>query len=175
MIGLTFGGGDYGDIAGGVFEQLRPRAEAAVLDSVLMAEGTAKEILSTPGRGRVYERGEWDVSFVARSKTLGGSVFSKKGRNLSVVSFTANRGKASNTHQASAPGDPPAPDTGDFRNKVTHTLPEWKGDVVSAQWGTNDERAPWFEHGTEDMAPRPWARPTEEQVRPTIEARLEQI
>jgi hypothetical protein len=57
-------------------------------------------------------------------------------------------------HQASAPGEPPASDTGLYGASITQAL---EADVqgLVEKIGTNDKRGPWLELGTRNMAPRP--------------------
>lgn len=70
-------------------------------------------------------------------------------------------------HRASAPGDPPAPDTGLYRASWTWRLGEdARGPYVEI--GTNQKRGPWFEFGTRRMAPRPHLRPTINSLRDEI-------
>lgn len=57
-------------------------------------------------------------------------------------------------HQASAPGEPPASDTGNLVNSITTRYAgEYSGFVtVGAEYG------PYLEYGTQKMEPRPFAR-----------------
>ncbi len=58
-------------------------------------------------------------------------------------------------HQASAPGEAPAVDTGAYINSVNSTFPSSLTGMVS----TNQEQAEALEYGTERTAPRPvWGR-----------------
>lgn len=66
--------------------------------------------------------------------------------------------RGSVTHQASAPGQPPAPDTGTLRASVHTDLSEIAGLV--ARVGTNKAYGYWLEVGTSRMAARPWLKPT---------------
>lgn len=60
------------------------------------------------------------------------------------------------THQASAPGEPPASDTGRLANSITTSYDQEKLiGVVSA----NTEYAPYLEYGTSKMEARPFMRP----------------
>lgn len=60
-------------------------------------------------------------------------------------------------HRASAPGQPPAPDTGRYRSSWTFQVGE-DSDGPYVDVGTNDKRGPWFEFGTRRMQARPHAR-----------------
>jgi phage gpG-like protein len=110
-------------------------------------EGAIKEELSHPGTGVVYVVGR------------------TKGR----LRKDGTRGKGkSTTHQASAPGEPPAPDTGLLRNSIHHEVDDDKATV-----GTNLEYAQPLEFGTTSagkghhtvIAPRPFMRPALAKVR----------
>jgi HK97 gp10 family phage protein len=57
-------------------------------------------------------------------------------------------------HQASAPGEPPAVDTGALRNSIGH---EAVGDVLRV--GSGLDYSAYLEFGTPKMEPRPFARP----------------
>lgn len=61
------------------------------------------------------------------------------------------------SHQASAPGQPPAPDTGSLRAN-TNADPDLKqdGDDISGRVLANSEHAAWLERGTEKMSARPY-------------------
>lgn len=64
----------------------------------------------------------------------------------------------SRTHQASAPGDPPATDLGRLGASITHALGHDDRGLLS--WvGSNVSYAPHLERGTTRMAPRPFLRP----------------
>jgi phage gpG-like protein len=65
------------------------------------------------------------------------------------------KGRVYGLHRASAPGDPPAPDTGRLRNSVSSDV-EAVGNVVTGTVSTNAEYAAHLEFGTERIAPRPF-------------------
>jgi hypothetical protein len=70
-------------------------------------------------------------------------------------------------HRASAPGAPPAVDTGKYRSSWTYAVGEdVQGPYVDI--GTNDIRGPMFEYGTRRMRPRPHARVAANEVRSKI-------
>jgi len=69
---------------------------------------------------------------------------------------TYRRGKV--THRASAPGQPPAVDTGRLRSSITYELGT-SGRVLVARVGTNVNYARHLELGTSRMRPRPFLRP----------------
>lgn len=71
------------------------------------------------------------------------------------------------THQASAPGEPPAVDTGRHINSITteYDQAQLAGTVVFRA-----KYAAALEYGTSRMAPRPYARPALANMRDSIEA-----
>lgn len=79
-------------------------------------------------------------------------------RNMEISYYTNNKKKA---HHPSAPGNPPAPDTGNLRNSINYEIQkdEYK---VTGIVGTTQKNPPYgqfLEYGTLKMAPRPWLRP----------------
>lgn len=104
------------------------------------------------------------------------------------VLLTPGRGRVYGRHQASAPGEPPAPDSGTLQRSVTH---EALSEAV-VRVGTNVEYAPLLEFGTlprgrkanprsgrgrlgsrlGGIAPRPHARPAERMAEPAMTAVL---
>lgn len=106
-------------------------------------------IRSGPKTGRLYELGETEVSF----KTAGGDE----------VSFTARKGQAAKQHQASAPGEAPANETGNLAAGIkAEQVGELAWEVVFSA-----EYAAALEFGTEDgkIAARPVLGPALESVR----------
>lgn len=67
-------------------------------------------------------------------------------------------------HRASAPGQPPAVDTGKYRASWWWRTGSEAG-VDYVEIGTNDKRGPWLEHGTTRMSPRPHVRRTANEMR----------
>lgn len=66
-------------------------------------------------------------------------------------------------HQASAPGQPPAVDTGRLRSSYTwRTGEDFRG--VYVEVGTNVVYAPWLEFGTRYMQARPHLRPAIDEL-----------
>lgn len=99
------------------------------------------ETLSQPGSGRIY------------NKTRTTQARDDKGRFVKGSKTTSKV-----AHQASAPGEPPAVDTGQYRQS-------WqvrKRAQAEYAVGTNQERAPALEFGSRTIAPRPHARPSVE-------------
>lgn len=75
-------------------------------------------------------------------------------------------------HRASLPGQPPAPDIGDLRKKVTHEVVV-QGDEVIARVISPQRYTLPLELGTERIAPRPFLRPTLQRMRAAALAFLE--
>jgi HK97 gp10 family phage protein len=70
------------------------------------------------------------------------------------------------THQASAPGEAPASDTG---NLVRNITVEVDPSIMSATVVSNDAYAELLEFGTTKMAPRPYMRAALDSMKDTIE------
>jgi HK97 gp10 family phage protein len=75
-------------------------------------------------------------------------------------------GGLNTTHQASAPGDPPASDTGNLINSIGT---DFRRAELSVLVGTEVEYAPFLEYGTRRMAPRPFMRPAYQSREAAIE------
>jgi HK97 gp10 family phage protein len=69
-------------------------------------------------------------------------------------------GRIYGKHQASAPGQPPATDSGGLVKSIS-----WRtfNRGLSAETGSNIFYAPFLEDGTSKMDPRPWLRPAYEK------------
>lgn len=68
------------------------------------------------------------------------------------------------THIASAPGDPPAVDTGHLRASISSKLAVDEGGL-HARIGSNLNKAVYLELGTRRMAARPFLRPALDSIR----------
>lgn len=100
-------------------------AHPALVRAALVLVGEVKLMLSRPGTGRLY-------------------------KSRGIRSRLARRGtkrRAQQTHRASAPGEPPAPDTGQLRASVTNL--EQGGEVLVA---TVQHYASALEYGTKSRA-----------------------
>lgn len=72
-------------------------------------------------------------------------------------------------HQASAPGQTPAPDTMKLMNSIDYSTTKLpNGTEVAA--GTSSEVGGYLETGTSKMAARPWLRPTFQKMAPKLVA-----
>jgi len=113
---------------------MKPRASRFVDRIAHRIEQEDKVLLSQPGSGRIYKRG-----------------------NVS--------------HQASAPGEPPAIDTSDLINSV-HVEKEGS---LTALVVEGAEYSADLEYGTTKMAPRPHLTPAVEKVRPEWSKGLKEL
>ncbi|BDP42923.1 hypothetical protein DAETH_28920 [Deinococcus aetherius] len=116
-------------------------AEQAVAQEAQRLRNEVVEQLSQEGKGRTYE--------FEREFLKGDGTTAKVGQRRGVP------------HTASAPGDPPAVDTGRLRQSIVALK------IAPGRWrvGTNVEYAFWLEFGTRRIAPRPFMRPAAEKVR----------
>lgn len=74
------------------------------------------------------------------------------------------------THRASAPGEYPMSDTGNFASTIHAVYPS-PGNLHGVV-GTGDKRGPWFEFGTSNMRPRPWLLRSFERAQIGVEQEL---
>lgn len=113
-----------------------------------------------PGPGH-YDRRMRDA--VKRGVFRAGSIL----RNSIIRSFDPPKsgdlyrvpGTKSKVYQASAPGEPPAVATGNLRRNIEVLMRGQEEATVGVHDVTRVEYAPYLEHGTRKMAPRPWLRP----------------
>ena len=86
------------------------------------------------------------------------------------------RGKRGRTHQASAPGEPPANDTGRLASSLRA---EVSTEALTASLIAGTTYAIHLEYGTTKMAARPFMRPAAEKVAPKgvelIRAQLDKV
>lgn len=79
--------------------------------------------------------------------------------------------RGSRIHQASAPGEPPAVDTGKLKNSIRSEQIAVTKAIVSA----SAEYAAYLEFGTRRMAARPYMRPAVEAVTPMFFSALHRL
>jgi len=123
------------------------KREAALAGIGLVLQTQIKNELSTPGRGRIRQR------LARRVGKLG-----RRGARTNI----------SRAGRASAPGDPPAPDTGALRNSILYHADHGVHIV-----GTDQVQAAALEFGTSKagrghrtvILPRPYFRPALEKAR----------
>lgn len=75
------------------------------------------------------------------------------------MAAASHSGRTYGGHQASAPGETPAVDTGVYVNSISTELVSSSDTSALAQTGTGQERGEWLEFGTSKMAARPHFRP----------------
>lgn len=78
--------------------------------------------------------------------------------------------RGSKSHQASAPGEAPAIDTGNLVNSIQTDVQGLRAEV-----GTAVEYALYLEYGTSKMAARPFLGPAAEAVRPSLIQAMESL
>lgn len=117
-----------------------------------------KQTLSRPGTGRIRVGG--------RNRVGRGSFNRNKAGKLVMVHRGAARTNIDPTNRASAPSEPPAPDTGVLRNSIDYELTS----ETTSRVGTNEVYAEPLEFGTTRIAPRPFMRPSLATARPLMGA-----
>lgn len=98
-----------------------------------------------------------NAAFFTGRKTTGGNIRMRPLRALGV-------------HRASAPGHPPAPDSGLLMKSWQADLSRLNEPNPRARVGTNLNYAKKLEYGGRHLAARPFARPTAKKARPKIAA-----
>jgi len=120
-----------------VIRSIEQAAAQRMEEAVIHVREVTIDTLGQPGTGRVYTHYFWsDASGRLR-----------RGRE---------RGKP---HQASAPGEPPAVDTGELRQSVRWTI-EGSGTEVTGTVGTKKKHGKMLEFGTTKIKARPWLHPS---------------
>lgn len=75
-------------------------------------------------------------------------------------------------HQASAPGEFPAADTGRLHQSITHVMTVEGPDIYRAEVGANAPYSVFLELGTSKMAPRPYMSPSFDETKADNERRI---
>lgn len=127
-----------------VKRELGERLETTLDKRALQLQAEVKRELSKPGTGTTYT-----TKFFTRGR----------GEGRLVIPY----GKRV-PHTASAPGNPPAVDTGRLRASIAWQRISKYRRVV----GTNVIYAPYLELGTDRIKPRPFLRPAAERFRKTV-------
>ena len=114
-------------------------------------------------RKRVVENPEHNAErLIARAAMM------VQGRIVDSIQRDPKTGAVYGNHQASAPGQPPATDTGQLVRSITMSVEGTDGEVV----GVIRASAPYaamLEFGTSNIAPRPYMQPGLESQRRKIE------
>jgi HK97 gp10 family phage protein len=95
-------------------------------------------------------------------------------RNTAITSITkgGKSGAIRGKHRASAPGEPPASDTGFL---VSHIFVKPVGDGLTVDVFASAKYAKWLEFGTNKMQPRPFLFPALEENKPKIRRMLQTV
>jgi len=121
-----------------VLENIDNQIKERMQDSCMAVRAKAIELIMEPKHGRIYT-----TYFYT----------DKQGRIRPV-------GKRWKPHQASAPGEPPAQDTGELVQSIAIEVSE---DGREGAVGTDKEHGKYMELGTSKVEPRPWLVPAFEQ------------
>jgi hypothetical protein len=145
-------------------EALGRRFRAALAEGTLAVmvrlQNEIVEMLSRRGSGKMYIRGQNPFASGAARRTAAVSAITAGG-NLRNAGY----------HQASAPGEPPAPDTGNLRRNVQLAKPEpLTMDRNTVGWrlsiGVIYGRALEYGYPPRGLAPRPYVKPSIANVKP---------
>jgi len=143
--------------------------------AAITMQADMKLILNTKGRGRVYAKGKKAKRVLKNpdvgSRGFGGVLFTnrqvaagflraQRARDKSLGKRGTKRLRAIGFHAASAPGDPPAPDTGNYRNSIQVNVQDQNAKKQIVRVGSNTFYGPPLEFGTWDVKARPHWRPT---------------
>lgn len=99
-------------------------AEECEKSAVMVANIAKRSVMKGPKTGEVYKRGQ------------------------------GGKGKKKPLHQASAPGQPPATDTGGLASSIVS-----RAKALTAEAGAFAKHGVWMEEGTERVSPRPFIEP----------------
>lgn len=139
----------------------------AVAESGVIVQREIVLMLSRPGSGRYYARNKVARSMAGRFGELDASaVMRLQQREAARVARAAARGRRTQArnlrelgvHRASAPGQPPAVDTGQLRASIQIDPSGLSQSMPTNRVGTNLVNARPLEYGTFRMAPRPYMR-----------------
>lgn len=114
---------------------------AAMDKACFLVEATVKKSMPKQGEGRTVQ-GKW----------IAGAYYPRHGKK----------------HYASAPGLPPARDTGKLIQSI-HSETLRDGDSIRGYVGSYLDHALWLETGTSKMKPRPYLRPALQKTRLQVE------
>lgn len=149
----------------------------AVAESGVIVQREIVLMLSRPGSGRYYARNKVARSMAGRFGELdAGKVMLLQQRDAARVARAALRGRKAmprnlrgvGVHRASAPGEPPAVDTGLLRGSIQIDPSGLSQSMPTIRVGTNLVYARPLEYGTFRMAPRPYMRPALKRARELV-------
>ena len=103
-------------------------------------------------------REEYHSHLLRNAKTVGAFMEGEVKKTLSQpgTGRIYKRSGGAIEHQASAPGEPPAVDTGMLRASVTNQVIDVSQSRIEVWIGTNKKYGKTLELGTSKIAPRPW-------------------
>lgn len=104
------------------------------------------------------------AAYMAACNEAGEEVRNEVVRELS----HAGGGRVYGRHRASAPGSPPAPDTGTLRNSIYVQIQSAGPIRKVIKVGTRVPYATFLEYGTSKMRPRPFMRPAVARAAPIV-------
>lgn len=158
--------------------QLRRNVRNTVARSAIIVQREVKMELSKPGTGRLYARnkGTRAMSSAPHGELTTAQVTRLLAKENARVAKSALRGKnvkmrslrALGVHRASAPGQPPAVDTGHLRRSIQVDVSRLREANPRARAGTNVKYAAGLEYGMRRVAKRPYMRPAARKARPKI-------
>jgi hypothetical protein len=141
---------------------LAQRVNSALLEGTLAVlvrvQNEIVEMLGRPGTGRMYVKGQ---NPFASAKT-------RREKAVQAISDGTSV-RATGFHRASAPGEPPAADTGNLRRNVTIAKPTMINEENAVGWrigvAVKYARALEFGYPKRRLLPRPYAIPSIEKVK----------
>ena len=161
---------------------IRQRLDAALstgaLEVMVELQTQLQKMVSKPGRGRLYaitQTGIGSIGRVAPTTPFAATRIGVAGTaaNIRTVMTRARGGRHRNlrdagVHRASAPGDPPAPDTTNLRRTIQLAKPQrvTRGTMKGWSIGIMAVYARALEYGYRRLLPRPYVRPTIAKMKP---------
>lgn len=138
------------------------RFNAVLLDATLAVlvktQNEIVEMLGRPGTGRLYIKGQNPFSS-SRARRAAGAAAVTEGGNVRSAGY----------HRASAPGEPPAANTGNLRRNVTLAKPQVLNEKDKIGWflgiGVKYGRALEYGYAKRKLLPRPYVMPSIEKVK----------
>lgn len=161
-------------------DRIRKNLRAIVAQAAIKLQAELKDKLSQPGSGRFYARTERLRAIAGTHGRLSQEqVFDVLGKEDIRVGKRAAKGLSARhrnlrqlgVHQASAPGEPPAADTGHLRRSIAIDDTNLNSANPRVRVGTNLQYGAALEYGDPPkLLMRPWLRPTVRKMRGPIQA-----
>jgi len=166
---------------------IRRRLEATLvtgtLEALVETQNRLLKMVSKRGKGRFYavtQTGEENMArvgglnqFAATRLGMAGTAANRRALLRRPRGGAVRNLRDAGVHQASAPGDPPAPDTGNLRKTIQLARPQRirKGKAIGWRIGIAAVYARALEFGYGRLLPRPYVAPVLDQMR-TVGARM---